>query len=158
MYSIWVFDTRAHRYSTSPKHKTPTFRFRADPAVVTVATAVVLTQKLASVSSDGARQFDLGKMSRLSSFMQNKYVKNEATTVKKIFEVAEKLELTDFDIYLRTDNLTIRQGSIKLSNDYTQGTHFVAFRDHYYFDSFCVEPPPQNNIQPITQAYPSKIL
>ena len=73
--------------------------------------------------------------------MRKHRLRNESTNGKKIFEVVEKLKLKDFNIYLRTDELTTRQGIINLSDDYTNGTHFVAFIDHYYFDSFCVEPP-----------------
>ena len=80
-------------------------------------------------------------MSRINKFMKQYNLKNEATSGKKVIEVANKLGLKDFRIYIRTDELTTKQGIINLTDDYKNGTHFVAFKDYYYFDSFCVEPP-----------------
>ena len=73
--------------------------------------------------------------------MKQNNLKNEPTSGKKIVEVAQKIKLKDFNIYIRTDKLTSNQGIINLTDDYKNGTHFVAFKDHYYFDSFCAEPP-----------------
>ena len=80
-------------------------------------------------------------MSTINKFMKKYNLKNEATSGKKIVEVANKLGLKDFSIYIRTDELTTKQGIINLTDDYKNGTHFVAFKDYYYFDSFCTEPP-----------------
>ena len=80
-------------------------------------------------------------MNGLSKFMKKQNLKNEATSGKKIVEVAQKIKLKDFNTYIRTDKLTSNQGNINLTDDYKKGTHFVAFKDHYYFDSFCTEPP-----------------
>ena len=44
-------------------------------------------------------------------------LKNEATSGKKIVEVANKLGLKDFSIYFRTDELTTKQGIINLTDD-----------------------------------------
>ena len=80
-------------------------------------------------------------MNGLSKFMKKHNLKNEVTSGKKIVEVAQKIKLKDFNIYIRTDKITSNQGIINLTDDYKNGTHFVAFKDHYYFDSFCTEPP-----------------
>ena len=73
--------------------------------------------------------------------MKKHNLKNEVTSGKKIVEVAQKIKLQDFNIYISTDKITSNQGIINLTDDYKNGTHFVAFKDHYYFDSFCTEPP-----------------
>ena len=80
-------------------------------------------------------------MSRINEFMKKHNLENEATSGKKVVEIANKIGLKDFSIYIRTDKLTTKQGIINLTDDYTKGTHFVAFKDWYYFDSFCGEPP-----------------
>ena len=39
------------------------------------------------------------------------------------------------------NKLTSKQGIINLTDNYKKGTHFVAFYENKYFDSFCIEPP-----------------
>ena len=56
-------------------------------------------------------------------------------------KVANKIGLRDFGLFIRTDKLTSKQGIINLTDNYKNGTHFVAFYDNNYFDSFCTEPP-----------------
>ena len=74
--------------------------------------------------------------------MKQHNLKNESTNAKKnILEVANKLGLKDFKLYIRTDKITTKQGVINLTNDYSRGFHWDTFKDHYYFDSFCTEPP-----------------
>ena len=80
-------------------------------------------------------------MSKLKEFMKNHNLKNEATSGKKLLEIANKLGLKDFNIYIRTEALTSNQGIINLTDNYKKGTHFVAFKDNFYFDSFCTQPP-----------------
>ena len=65
-----------------------------------------------------------------------KKLKNEATKGSKLVEVASKLKLKDFNIYIRTDKLNSKQGIINLTDNYSKGTHFVAFYENKYFDSF----------------------
>ena len=72
--------------------------------------------------------------------MKRHNLKNKRTKGKTIFEVVDKIGLKDFKIHLRTDKLISSQGIISLTDDPTKGTHFVAFKDHYYFESFCTEP------------------
>ena len=73
--------------------------------------------------------------------MKKHGLKNEATKGSKLVEVANKIGLKDFGLYIRTDKLTSKQGIINLTDNYKNGTHFVAFYDNNYFDSFCTEPP-----------------
>ena len=39
------------------------------------------------------------------------------------------------------NKLTSKQGIVNLTDNYKKGTHFVAFYENKYFDSFCIEPP-----------------
>ena len=73
--------------------------------------------------------------------MKKHGLKNEATKGSKLVEVANKIGLKDFGLYIRTDKLTSKQGIINLTDNYKNGTHFVAFFDNNYFDSLCAEPP-----------------
>ena len=62
LYPLWVFDLRAQRHNDSDQPIQVKFKFRAGYDVVGEnyqATALVLTQKIISVSSDGQRQFDI---------------------------------------------------------------------------------------------------
>ena len=62
LYNLWVFDLRAQKDNPSAQPISINFKFRAGYDAVAnnyQATALVLTQKIISVSSDGARQFDL---------------------------------------------------------------------------------------------------
>ena len=77
----------------------------------------------------------------LKEFMKEHKLKNEATKGSKLVEVASKLKLKDFNIYIRTDKLNSKQGIINLTDNYSKGTHFVAFYENKYFDSFCAECP-----------------
>ena len=77
----------------------------------------------------------------LEQFMKRNGLQNKATKGSKLVEVANKIGLEDFNLYIRTDKLTSKQGIINLTDDYKKGTHFVAFFDNNYFDSFCTEPP-----------------
>ena len=79
--------------------------------------------------------------SSLECFMEEHGLKNEATKGTKLVEIANKLKLKDFNIYIRTHKLNSKQGIINLTDNYTKGTHFVAFYENKYFDSFCVQPP-----------------
>ena len=74
------------------------------------------------------------------SFMKEHGLKNEATKSSKLVDVANKLKLKDFNIYIRTDKLTSKQGIINLTDNYKKGTHFIAFYENKYFDSFCWSP------------------
>ena len=61
LYNLWVFDLRAQKDNPSAQPIQVEFNFRAGYDAVATnyqATALVLTQKIISVSSDGARQFD----------------------------------------------------------------------------------------------------
>ena len=77
----------------------------------------------------------------ISSFMKKHDLQNKATKGSKLLEVANKIGLRDFGLFIRTDKLTSKQGIINLTDNYKNGTHFVAFFDNNYFDSFCAEPP-----------------
>ena len=77
----------------------------------------------------------------VKQFMKEYELQNRATKGSKLVEVANKLKLKDFNIYIRTDNLTSKQGIINLTDNYSKGTHFIAFYENKYFDSFCVQPP-----------------
>ena len=62
IYNLWVFDLRAQKETPSPQPIQVNFKFRTGYDAVAnnyQATALVLTQKIISVSSDGARQFDI---------------------------------------------------------------------------------------------------
>ena len=62
LYNLWVFDLRAQKDNPSAQPIQVNFKFRAGYDAVAnnyQATALVLTQKVVSVSSDGQRQFDL---------------------------------------------------------------------------------------------------
>ena len=62
LYNLWVFDLRAQKDNPSAQPIQVNFKFRAGCDAVVAnyqATALVLTQKIISVSSDGARQFDI---------------------------------------------------------------------------------------------------
>ena len=62
LYPLWVFDLRAQKDNPSAQPIQVKFKFRAGYDATTAnyqATALVLTQKLISVSSDGQRQFDI---------------------------------------------------------------------------------------------------
>ena len=63
--------------------------------------------------------------------MKRHNLKKESTSSAKILEVANKLGLKDFNIYLRTDKLTSNQGGINLTDDYKNGTHWIAFQKKY---------------------------
>ena len=65
--------------------------------------------------------------SSLNCFMKEHGLENKATKGSKLVEVANKLKLKDFNIYIRTDKLTSKQGIINLTDNYKKGTHFVAF-------------------------------
>ena len=95
-------------------------------------------------------------MSRINKFMEQHNLKNEATSGLKVVEVAKKLSLKDFSRYIRTDELTTKQGVKNLTDDYKNGTHFVAFKDYYYFDSFCAEPPKEIGNQ-LAERHPEKV-
>ena len=73
--------------------------------------------------------------------MKKHGLENKATKGSKLLEVANKIGLKDFRLYIRKDKLTSKQGIINLTDDYKKGSHFVAFYDNNYFDSFCAEPP-----------------
>ena len=95
-------------------------------------------------------------MGSFNNFMQDHNLRNVTTNAKKILEVANKIGLKDFNIYIRTDKITTNQGVINLTNDYSRGTHWVCFKDHYYFDSFCTEPPTIISNQ-LTERHPKGI-
>ena len=76
----------------------------------------------------------------IKAFMQKHGLQNEATKGSKLVEVANKIGLESFGLFIRTDKLTSKQGIINLTDNYKNGTHFVAFYDNNYFDSFCTEP------------------
>ena len=121
LYNLWVFDLRNQKNSPSSQPISVEFKFRVGFDAVAAdyqATALILSQKITSVSSDGQRQ---------------------STNAKKIIEVANNIGLKDFKIYIRTDKLTTKQGIINLTDNYEKGTHWVAFYSSNYFDSFCVE-------------------
>ena len=62
LYNLWVFDLRAQKDNPSAQPISVRFKFRAGYDAVAnnyQATALVLTQKIISVSSDGYRQFDV---------------------------------------------------------------------------------------------------
>ena len=95
-------------------------------------------------------------MSRINKFMKQHNLKNEATSGMNVAEVAMKLGLEDFGKYIRTDKLTTKQGITNLTDDYKNGTHFVAFKDYYYFDSFCAEPP-KEIANHLAERHPEKV-
>ena len=62
LYNLWVFDLRAQKDNPSAQPISVKFKFRVDfdaKANNYQALALVLTQKIISVSSDGQRQFDI---------------------------------------------------------------------------------------------------
>ena len=62
LYNIWVFDLRDQKYNPSSQPFSIEFKFMVGYDAVTnnyQATALVLSQKIISVSSDGQRQFDI---------------------------------------------------------------------------------------------------
>ena len=94
------------------------------------------------------------------TFLKKYKLENKATSNIKISEVINKLKIKDFDIYMRDDELTTKQGIINLGAK--KGTHWVCYsgfqpsaqkghynnvplvKEHYqnyYFDSFGVKPP-----------------
>ena len=75
------------------------------------------------------------------AFCQQYKLENKPTTGDKILSVAEKIGLKSFNIYLRNNELTTKQGVINLSNNPFKGTHWVAYNGNKYFDSYLVEPP-----------------
>ena len=88
--------------------------------------------------------------------MKKHGLKNEATKCSKLVEVANKIGLESFGLFIRTDKLTSKQGIINLTDNYKNGTHFVAFYDNNYFDSFCTERPSiisNQLVNPVCQCY-----
>ena len=77
----------------------------------------------------------------LKEFIIKHGLQNKSTKGSKLVEIANELDLKDFNIYIRTDKLTSTQGIVQLTDNYKKGTHFVAFYNNKYFDSFCSEPP-----------------
>ncbi len=75
----------------------------------------------------------------LSEFMRKYNLQNKATSNKKISEVINKLGIKNFNIYMRDDKLTTKQGIINIHP--TRGTHWVCYYNKNYFDSFGVKPP-----------------
>ena len=62
LYNLWVFDLRDQKDNPSSQPISVEFKFRVGYDVVTAnyqATALILSQKIISVSSDGQRQFDI---------------------------------------------------------------------------------------------------
>ena len=74
-------------------------------------------------------------------FCQLYKLENRPTTGEKILYVAKQIGLESFDIYLRNNELTTKQGVINLSNNPFKGTHWVAYNGNKYSDSYLVEPP-----------------
>ena len=86
----------------------------------------------------------------MNAFMKKHKLKNEATDNIKISEVINKLNIgNDFDIYLKNDTLTTNSGIINLSKS---GTHWTAYYNNFYFDSFGVKPPKniEKQLAPVT--------
>ena len=52
----------------------------------------------------------------ITSFMKKHGLQNKATKGSKLVEVANKIELKDFSLYIRTDKLTSKQGIINLTD------------------------------------------
>ena len=62
LYNLWVFDLRNQKDSPSSQPISVEFKFRVGFDAVAAdyqATALILAQKIISVSSDGQRQFDI---------------------------------------------------------------------------------------------------
>ena len=62
LYNLWVFDLRNQKDNPSSQPISVDFKFRVGYDAVTAnyqATALILSQKIISVSSDGQRQFDI---------------------------------------------------------------------------------------------------
>ncbi len=77
----------------------------------------------------------------LDTFMKQYKLQNRATSNKKISEVINKLGIKDFNIYMRDDKLTTKQGIINLHPK--KGTHWVCYLrgnsgdpKGLYFDSY----------------------
>ncbi len=70
----------------------------------------------------------------LDTFMKQYKLQNKATSNKKISEVINKLGIKDFNIYMRDDKLTTKQGIINLHPK--KGTHWVCYFIDRYFDSY----------------------
>ncbi len=77
----------------------------------------------------------------LNAFMKQYKLQNRATSNKKISEVINKLGIKDFNIYMRDDKLTTKQGIINLHPE--KGTHWVCYfmggwenSKSFYFDSY----------------------
>ena len=81
----------------------------------------------------------LASETNLKEFMKEHGLQNRATKGSKLLEVANKLKLNDFNSYIRTDKLTSKQGIINITDNYSKGTHVIAFYENKYFDSFCIE-------------------
>ena len=79
------------------------------------------------------------KVLDFKSFIKLHKLKNQATSAKKLFDVAKKIKLKDFDIYLRNQPLKTKQGIVNL--DTTKGSHWVCFYENNYFDAYGVKPP-----------------
>ena len=52
----------------------------------------------------------------ISSFMKEHSLQNKATKGSKLVEVANKIGVEDFSLYIRTDKLTSKQGIINLTD------------------------------------------
>ena len=62
LYNLWVFDLRNQKDNPSSQPISVDFKFRVGYDAVGAdyqATALILSQKIISVSSDGQRQFDI---------------------------------------------------------------------------------------------------
>ncbi len=73
----------------------------------------------------------------LKTFMKQYKLQNRAASNKKISEVINKLGIKDFNIYMRDDKLTTKQGIINLHPE--KGTHWACYLRGpmgRYFDSY----------------------
>ena len=63
----------------------------------------------------------------LREFMKEHVLQNRPTKGSELVKIANKLKLKDFNIYIRTNKLTSKQGIINLTDNYSKRTHFVTF-------------------------------
>ena len=78
-------------------------------------------------------------MMSLKAFIHKHKIKNEATSNTKSYQVLSSLSLKDVGVYFREGQFS---SDLRILNfQPSKGTHWVAYINEYYFDSYgCVCP------------------
>ena len=87
--------------------------------------------------------------------MKEHGLENRATKGSKIVEVANKLKLKDFNIYIRTDKLTSKQGIINLTDNYQKNSFCSFLWKQIFWLVFVFRPPKiiSNQLGDICETY-----